>query len=152
MARRLIRREGLLCGGSSGSAFDLRAARRSRFRPRSRASGLLCCCPTRTIPAWAVPMPGCPSGVGSLDLRAPLTVAPDVSVSENPGSCSTASPSTRCQLLTDGPAAPSLAWPYAEQHHVENYSRQPGNPPTRLARRPSTKFTKVTPDAKLGAV
>uniref|UniRef100_A0A1I8GJB5 Cystathionine beta-synthase family protein n=1 Tax=Macrostomum lignano TaxID=282301 RepID=A0A1I8GJB5_9PLAT len=170
MARRLIRREGLLCGGSSGSAFDcaLRAVRDFGLGAGKRVVVLLPDSVRNYMTKflsddWMIERGHMPDPeddpslgpshawmsvrVGSLDLRAPLTVAPDVSVSETLELFNRES----IDQLLNGPSGAIVGMATLSNitSRIIRGSLAPTDPVGSAA---FDKFTKVTPDAKLGAV
>uniref|UniRef100_A0A1I8HTZ3 CBS domain-containing protein n=1 Tax=Macrostomum lignano TaxID=282301 RepID=A0A1I8HTZ3_9PLAT len=187
MARRLIRREGLLCGGSSGSAFDcaLRAVRDFGLGAGKRVVVLLPDSvrnymtkflsddwmierghmpdPERIIGAGEMYIVISAAGrsslgpshawmsvrVGSLDLRAPLTVAPDVSVSETLELFNRESIDQVPVVERSSGAIVGMATLSNITSRIIRGSLAPTDPVGSAA---FDKFTKVTPDAKLGAV
>ncbi|PAA69733.1 hypothetical protein BOX15_Mlig000058g1, partial [Macrostomum lignano] len=172
MARRLIRREGLLCGGSSGSAFDcaLRAVRDFGLGAGKRVVVLLPDSVRNYMTKflsddWMIERGHMPDPeddpslgpshawmsvrVGSLDLRAPLTVAPDVSVSETLELFNRESIDQVPVVERSSGAIVGMATLSNITSRIIRGSLAPTDPVGSAA---FDKFTKVTPDAKLGAV
>uniref|UniRef100_A0A1I8F7Z0 CBS domain-containing protein n=1 Tax=Macrostomum lignano TaxID=282301 RepID=A0A1I8F7Z0_9PLAT len=153
------------------SAFDCALRARSRFWPRRRQSGVVVLLPdsvrnymTKFLSDdWMIEQGHMPDPeddpslgpshtwmsvrVGSLDLRAPLTVAPDVSVSETLELFNRES----IDQLLNGPSGAIVGMATLSNITSRIYSSSlaPTDPVGSAA---FDKFTKVTPDAKLGAV
>uniref|UniRef100_A0A8D0FDV5 Cystathionine beta-synthase n=1 Tax=Strix occidentalis caurina TaxID=311401 RepID=A0A8D0FDV5_STROC len=72
MSRRLIREEGLLCGGSSGSAMSVAVRAAKDLKEGQRFSHFLACFPTLGWEWWNIK-------VQKLNLSAPLILLPEVS-------------------------------------------------------------------------
>uniref|UniRef100_A0A1I8GUQ0 Cystathionine beta-synthase n=1 Tax=Macrostomum lignano TaxID=282301 RepID=A0A1I8GUQ0_9PLAT len=174
MARRLIRHEGLLCGGSSGSAVHsaLAAIRHYKLGPGKRVVVML---PdsvrnymTKFLSEdWLIERGYAPTQdfangvgefdsdtrwksvrVGSLDLKAPLSVLPDVSVKEALELLNREGFDQLPVVHADGKIVGMATLGFIMSHIIKG-TLKPTDPVSNAVYH---KFTKVTPDCPLGVI
>ncbi|PAA83102.1 hypothetical protein BOX15_Mlig021308g1 [Macrostomum lignano] len=174
MARQLIRHEGLLCGGSSGSAVHsaLAAIRHYKLGPGKRVVVML---PdsvrnymTKFLSEdWLIERGYAPTQdfangvgefdsdtrwksvrVGSLDLKAPLSVLPDVSVKEALELLNREGFDQLPVVHADGKIVGMATLGFIMSHIIKG-TLKPTDPVSNAVYH---KFTKVTPDCPLGVI